>query len=81
MDLNIKLTTVKTGTLGHTVYQYFQNNKKKTTIEITLTKGKIELETENIERINFYKNSIIIIYKDRTQQFVNLLNVTQILWE
>lgn len=78
MDLNINYQETPRKSIGYSAYQYFRSNKKPT-IEIIFTKGKIELETEKVERINFYQESIHIIYKDNVIQFVNLNNITQIL--
>ena len=77
MDLNIDYKQKNESSLGYSAYMCIRNNTK-TTFEIIFTKGKIEVETELIERINFYQYSMNIVYKDKTIQFVNLQNVTQI---
>ena len=64
--------------LGQTAYYKLNDNKKQEKIEITFTKGKIEIETQEIERINIYNNSMNLIKKDKTSIFINLYQVTQI---
>lgn len=78
MDLKINYNEVSRGSLGFLAYGYFTNTKKPI-VEIIFTKGKMELEIELVERIAFGENSMLIAFKDRTTQFINLQNVTQIL--
>ena len=49
---------------------------KQEILTIVFTKGKLELETENIERVNVYNCSMTIYLKDNSMKFINLNNVT-----
>lgn len=77
MDLNIDYNTIKFSSLGYSIHNVLKN-KRDGILEIIFTKGKYEMEVEQIMRINIYESSIVIILKDNTQHFINLLNVTQI---
>ena len=78
MDLKINYQEVSRSSNGFYAYSFFTNSNKPT-YEIIFTKGKMELEKETVERIAFNENSMLITYKDKTMQFINLENVTQII--
>ena len=64
--------------LGQCAYIKLNDNKKRETIEIIFTKGKLDLLTNEIERINVYNESINVIKRDKSSIFINLNQVTQI---
>lgn len=74
MDVNKKI--IKMESIGQSAYAKLVNNRKNEKIEIIFTKGKLELEVQTIERINIYDNTMNIFYKDGTDKFINLQNVT-----
>lgn len=78
MDLKINYQDVSRSSNGYYAHGFF-SKANKPIVEIIFTKGKMELETELVERIAFNENSMLIAFKDKTIQFVNLDNVTQIL--
>ena len=75
MDLNNM--TLNNG-LGNTVYKKLYDSKKQEIIEIIFTKGKLELNVEEVLRINVYENSMHIFLKENQSIFVNLYTVTTI---
>lgn len=77
MDLKINYQDVSRSSIGYSAYVFFKFNEKPL-VEIIFTKGKIELEISSVERLVFNEWSINIFYKDRTTQYINLQNVTQI---
>ena len=77
--ITINKNTSKINGLGYSAYFKLIESRKQEKIEIIFTKGKLELLTEEIERINTYDYGLNIIKKDNTIIFVNLFNVTQII--
>lgn len=74
MDINKK--AIKMESIGQSAYAKLVNNRKNEKIEIVFTKGKLDVEVETVERINVYDNSMNIFYKEGTDKFINLSNVT-----
>lgn len=62
--------------LGFVAYEKLRQSEKQEIITIVFTKGKLELETKNIERINVYDESINIFFKNNESKYVNLQNIT-----
>lgn len=79
MKLNIDNNTTTQSGLGRSIHQYLKDNKHKEIITIIFTKGKLEINVEEVERVNIYEDSMIIYYKDKNNSYVNLLNITQII--
>lgn len=75
-DMDVNKNTVKINGLGYVAYAKLINNRKSERLEIIFTKGKLELEISEVDRINVYDNSMNIFYKDKRIQYVNLDNVT-----
>lgn len=74
---NINKKNVGLGSIGDATYHTLKN-KRDDILTIIFTKGKLELEVKNIERVNVYNESMNIIFKDNKEQFINLLQVTYI---
>ena len=68
--------TGKINGLGFVAYWKLRESEKQELLTIVFTKGKLELETNTIERINVYDESMNIIFKDKTTKYINLHNVT-----
>ena len=68
--------TTEIGGLGFVAYEKLRQSEKQELLTIVFTKGKLELETNTIERINVYDESMNIIFKDKTSKYINLQNVT-----
>lgn len=62
--------------LGYVAYEKLRQSEKQEVITIVFTKGKLGLETKDIERINVYNDSMNIFFKDNTSKYINLQNVT-----
>ena len=62
--------------IGNSAYNKLRETKKQETLSIIFTKGKLEILTEDVERINVYDESMNIIKKDNTALFVNLYQIT-----
>ncbi|MBP5423011.1 MAG: hypothetical protein J6Y78_11275 [Paludibacteraceae bacterium] len=62
--------------LGFSANEKLGKIGKQEILTIVFTKGKLELETENIERVNVYNCSMTIYLKDNSMKFINLNNVT-----
>lgn len=74
MDVN--KNTTKINGLGYVAYAKLINNRKGGVVEIIFTKGKLEIEIKDVDRINVYDDCMNIYYKDKKIQYVNLHNVT-----
>lgn len=66
---------MKLGGLGEATYRTLKN-KEDDILIIIFTKGKLEIEVKDIERVNVYNESMVIIFKNNKEQFINLLQVT-----
>ena len=76
--MNINKVTHKINGLGYSAYEKLKSSEKQEMITIIFTKGKEDLIVEDIERVNVFDECMIVILKDNTSIFINLLNVTQI---
>ena len=76
--MNINKVTHKINGLGYSAYEKLKSSEKQEMITIIFTKGKEDLIVEDIERVNVFDDCMIVILKDNTSTFINLLNVTQI---
>ena len=72
---NINIKNMKLGGLGEATYRTLKN-KTDDILIIIFTKGKLEIEVKDIERVNVYNESMVIIFKNNKEQFINLLQVT-----
>lgn len=72
---NINIKNMKLGCLGEATYHTLKN-KADDILIIIFTKGKLEIEVKDIERVNVYNESMVIIFKNNKEQFINLLQVT-----
>lgn len=72
---NINMKNTKLGGLGEATYRTLKN-KEDDILMIIFTKGKLEIEVKDIERVNVYNESMVIIFKNNKEQFINLLQVT-----
>lgn len=75
--MKINNNSEKIGSLGDAATKKLANIKNDI-LTIIFTKGKLEVETNNIERINVYDDSMNIILKTNELIFINLQNVTYI---
>lgn len=69
------IKNMELGGLGEATYHTLKN-KKDDILIIIFTKGKLEIEVKDIERVNVYNESMVIIFKNNKEQFINLLQVT-----
>ncbi len=76
MKIHINFNNVDFGGTGECAYN-FLHNFHKDQLNIIFTKGKLELDTKDIEKINVYTSSMNIILNDKTTYFVNLETITQ----
>ena len=74
---NVNTKNMKLGGLGEATYRTLKN-KADDILMIIFTKGKLEIEVKDIERVNVYNESMVIIFKNNKEQFINLLQVTYI---
>lgn len=72
---NVNTKNMKLGGLGEATYRTLKN-KTDDILMIIFTKGKLEIEVKDIERVNVYNESMVIIFKNNKEQFINLLQVT-----
>lgn len=72
---NVNTKNMKLGGLGEATYRTLKN-KADDILMIIFTKGKLEIEVKDIERVNVYNESMVIIFKNNKEQFINLLQVT-----
>ena len=72
---NVNTKNMKLGGLGEATYRTLKN-KTDDILIIIFTKGKLEIEVKDIERVNVYNESMVIIFKNNKEQFINLLQVT-----
>lgn len=72
---NINKKGIELGGLGDATYHKLRN-KRGDILTIIFTKGKLELEVNDIERINVYNESMVVIFKNNKEQLINLTQVT-----
>lgn len=75
---NINKNSIKLDGIGDATYHTLRN-KDDDILTIIFTKGKLELEVKDIERINIYNDSMIIVFKDNKEQLINLAQVTYLM--
>ena len=75
--MKINNNSDKAASLGSAVVKKLRNINSDILL-IIFTKGKLELEVKEIERVNVYNECMVIVFKDNNQQFINLLNITYI---
>ena len=74
--MNINRNVTNLNGLGFSAYEKLRNCGNQEILTIVFTKGKMELETKTIERINVYNDSMNIYHKDDTVKHINLNNIT-----
>lgn len=72
---NINKNGIGLGGVGDATYNKLKN-KRGDILTIIFTKGKLELEIKDIERVNVYNDSMVVIFKDNREYFINLMQVT-----